>query len=80
MPQPDLSPMAMSLGGQPWQALPEMARDRAAERAGIEASLMLVEIFHHHHARRLPRQPALLRLGAAVAAARLRADIVDALK
>lgn len=80
MPRTDTQPMALCLDGHPWQDLPEMAQDYRAERAGIRAGLMLVEIFHHHHARRLPRQAALLRLGAAMAAARLRADIAGAMK
>lgn len=83
MPRTDIEPMSLSLDGGPWQTLPEMAADHHAERAGILAGLSVVQIFHLHAADRLHRtnrQAALLRLNAAVATARLRADIEGAMK
>lgn len=76
--------MVLRLNDSPWQHLPEMGQNYQAERAGIEAGLLLVEMFHHHSASRLAAagyaQAAKMRLGAAVAAATLRADIVGAMR
>ncbi|PYG32398.1 hypothetical protein [Pelagimonas varians] len=77
---PKPAAMAIRLNDSPWQHLPEMSQNYQLERAGIEAGLLLVEMFHHHGASRLAAagyaQAAKMRLGAAVAAASLRADIV----
>lgn len=84
MPITDPTPMRLTLTDSPWQHLPEMAADYPAERAGIEAGLRLVEIFHSHYALLFKvmgnNQACTLRLGAAVCAARLRADIVGVMR
>jgi len=70
------APMAIRLDESPWQQLPEMAKTRAADLAGVEAGLRLLELFHHHNARRSAGKdrPALkrhLHLAVAVAASRI---------
>ncbi len=81
---PKPTAMAIRLHDSPWQHLPEMSQGYQAECAGIEAGLMLVEIFHHHYANLLAKagntQAAQLRLGAAIACAALRADIVGVMR
>ncbi|MBO9467041.1 hypothetical protein J7443_17490 [Tropicibacter sp. R15_0] len=80
----DRRAMDLDLGNSPWQMLPEMVADYRAERAGIEAGLLVLEAFHHVSAAQLVklgfRQAGHMRLGAAVAVAKLRADIVGAMR
>lgn len=85
MRNPDLkrSGADLRLGSYPWQQLPEMAHDRAAERAGVIAGLRVVELFHMHAALRLKpvnRQAATLRLRAAAEAVTLRCNLARAMQ
>lgn len=84
MPITCITPMPLRLNASPWQQLPEMTASYSAERAGIEAALRLLEVFHTHHALRFKvrgqNQACTLRLGAAVDAATLRMDIVGAMR
>lgn len=48
----DRIPMEIRLSQDPWQNLPEMARDLGAELAGIETALALLTVWHMHSASR----------------------------
>lgn len=78
------SPISLRLDASPWQAIPEMARGLAAERAGIEAALLLLEVFHIHGSALLTfrgyNQAAKMRLRAASGVAEKRLSVVRAMQ
>ncbi|MEL7167621.1 MAG: hypothetical protein AAGL96_19330 [Pseudomonadota bacterium] len=81
----DRCAMEVHIDRNPWQHLPEMAETVAAERAGIDAGLSVLEIYHLHAAEKLARhqstfQQGMGRLHAAVEVTTLRADIARAMK
>ncbi|MBT8169892.1 hypothetical protein [Falsiruegeria litorea] len=84
MRRTDLEPIKTRAGQSPWQELPEMAVSHLSERAGIEAGLRVVEMFHIHHADRFFQsghpQAGVMRIQAANQIIRLRVDIVGAMK
>lgn len=79
-----IAPICLRLEASPWQQLPEMSASRMAERAGIEAGLGVLELFHLHYATLPPheskRENRRAHRHAFHAALQLRVDIVEALK
>ncbi|MEM8849279.1 MAG: hypothetical protein AAGE03_04505 [Pseudomonadota bacterium] len=77
----DRRPMG-DLAHLPLQQMPEMDGDPMARAAAIIASLLLVEVCHHHAARTLmgtDRPSAFHRIGAAMATAKIRAAVLGRL-
>jgi hypothetical protein len=84
MPVTCIAPISRNLDASPWQHLPEMAENYRAERAGIEAGLRVLEMFHLHGASRLMarghRAAGISRCTAAVAVVNLRFEIMRAMQ
>ena len=71
--------MPIRLDGGPWQCLPPMQSSLAAEKAGIDGALRLIECTHLYYAvahKDTNRRESVTRLNSALDAARLRTDIM----